>query len=70
MFGPLVDAGWLREHINDDDLRVIDFRWYLFGRKGRDDFFEISSGDYLASGNLRGGQVRLRRSGCDDAPAE
>jgi len=33
------------------------------GRRGRNDFFEISSGDYLASGNLRGGQVRLRHRG-------
>jgi hypothetical protein len=40
------------------------------GRKGRNDFFEIASGDYLASGNLRGGQIRLQRRGnCDDAAA-
>jgi thiosulfate/3-mercaptopyruvate sulfurtransferase len=38
MFGPLVDAGWLREHLNDPDVRVIDFRWYLLGRKGPDEF--------------------------------
>lgn len=38
------------------------------GRKGRNDFFEISSGDYLASGNLRGGQIRLQRRGCDVEP--
>jgi thiosulfate/3-mercaptopyruvate sulfurtransferase len=34
--GPLVDAGWLAEHGSDPDLRVIDFRWYLDGRRGRD----------------------------------
>jgi thiosulfate/3-mercaptopyruvate sulfurtransferase len=34
--GPLVDAGWLAQHEQDADLRVIDFRWYLDGRRGRD----------------------------------
>ena len=37
-FGPLVDAGWLQDHLEDLDLRVIDFRWYLLGRVGRDEF--------------------------------
>src|SRR5213593_989303 len=37
-FGPLVDADWLRQHIADADLRVIDFRWYLQGRSGRDEY--------------------------------
>lgn len=37
-FGPLVEAGWLRDHINDPDLRVIDFRWYLQGRDGREEY--------------------------------
>ncbi|HEY0830905.1 MAG TPA: sulfurtransferase [Candidatus Dormibacteraeota bacterium] len=37
-FGPLVEAGWLHDHIDDKDLRVIDFRWYLSGRSGRDEF--------------------------------
>jgi thiosulfate/3-mercaptopyruvate sulfurtransferase len=37
-FGPLVDAGWLRDHLDDSDVRVIDFRWYLSGRDGRDEF--------------------------------
>jgi len=31
-FGPLVSADWLRDHIGDPDVRVIDFRWYLAGR--------------------------------------
>jgi thiosulfate/3-mercaptopyruvate sulfurtransferase len=35
-FGPLVNAGWLHAHLQDDDVRVVDFRWYLGGRKGRD----------------------------------
>jgi thiosulfate/3-mercaptopyruvate sulfurtransferase len=38
VFGPLVDADWLRRHIDDRDLRVIDFRWYLQGRSGRAEF--------------------------------
>ena len=33
-FGPLVDAAWLHQHLDDPDLRVIDFRWYLQGRDG------------------------------------
>lgn len=37
-FGPLVEAGWLRDHLGDRDLRVIDFRWYLQGRRGRDEY--------------------------------
>jgi thiosulfate/3-mercaptopyruvate sulfurtransferase len=35
-FGPLVSAQWLQEHLRDHDLRVIDFRWYLDGRLGKD----------------------------------
>ena len=37
-FGPLVDAVWLRAHLHDPDLRVIDFRWYLLRRNGRDEY--------------------------------
>jgi thiosulfate/3-mercaptopyruvate sulfurtransferase len=36
--GPLVEAEWLRDHILDSDLRVIDFRWYLLHRNGRDEY--------------------------------
>jgi thiosulfate/3-mercaptopyruvate sulfurtransferase len=32
--GPLVDAEWLREH--RDGVRLVDVRWYLDGRSGRD----------------------------------
>jgi len=35
-FGPLVSAAWLAGHLGDRDLRVIDLRWYLDGRSGRD----------------------------------
>jgi thiosulfate/3-mercaptopyruvate sulfurtransferase len=37
-FGPLVDADWMRAHLHDPDLRVIDFRWYLLRRNGRDEY--------------------------------
>ena len=33
-FGPLVSADWLRAHLSDPGLRVIDFRWYMDGRSG------------------------------------
>jgi thiosulfate/3-mercaptopyruvate sulfurtransferase len=35
-FGPIVSAEWLREHLEDPNLRIVDFRWYLLGGKGRD----------------------------------
>ena len=35
-FGAIVSPEWLYEHIDDPDLRIIDFRWYLVGGKGRD----------------------------------
>ncbi len=34
-FGPLAAADWLRFHLNDPRLLVIDLRWYLDGRSGR-----------------------------------
>jgi thiosulfate/3-mercaptopyruvate sulfurtransferase len=37
-FGPLVTADWLREHLPDPDISVIDFRWYLLDRNGRDEY--------------------------------
>jgi thiosulfate/3-mercaptopyruvate sulfurtransferase len=30
-FGPIVSPEWLRDHLTDSDLRVIDFRWSLRG---------------------------------------
>ena len=35
-FGPLVSPEWLHKHVDDPELRIIDFRWYLTGRMGRD----------------------------------
>lgn len=37
-FGPLVDADWLGRHVDDSDVRVIDFRWYLMGRDGHAEY--------------------------------
>jgi thiosulfate/3-mercaptopyruvate sulfurtransferase len=37
-FGPLVEATWLRNHISDENVVLIDFRWYLVGRIGRDEY--------------------------------
>ncbi len=36
--GPLVDVAWLAAHLGDRDLRVIDLRWYLSGRRGADEY--------------------------------
>jgi thiosulfate/3-mercaptopyruvate sulfurtransferase len=35
-FGPLVDAGWLASHVADPDVRLLDVRYYLDGRSGRE----------------------------------
>ncbi len=35
-FGPLVEPDWLRNHVDDPDVRIVDFRWSLLGGKGRD----------------------------------
>jgi thiosulfate/3-mercaptopyruvate sulfurtransferase len=35
-FGPLVSADWLRRNHGAPDLRIVDLRWYLDGRSGRD----------------------------------
>lgn len=35
---PLVSAGWLAAHLTDAGVRVIDFRWYLVGKQGRDEY--------------------------------
>jgi thiosulfate/3-mercaptopyruvate sulfurtransferase len=37
-FGPLVSADWLSEHLDNPDVRVIDFRWYLLNRNGNDEY--------------------------------
>jgi thiosulfate/3-mercaptopyruvate sulfurtransferase len=35
-FGPIVSPEWLRDHIDDPDVSVVDFRWSLLGGKGQD----------------------------------
>ncbi|MFI5283830.1 MAG: sulfurtransferase [Candidatus Dormibacterales bacterium] len=37
-FGPLVDSDWLHTHLDDVRVRVIDFRWYLLERDGREEY--------------------------------
>jgi len=37
-FGPLVSVDWLRDHITDPDMRVIDFRWYLLAGHGKEEY--------------------------------
>jgi thiosulfate/3-mercaptopyruvate sulfurtransferase len=37
-FGPLVTPEWLREHLDDRDLRIVDFRWHLLGPPGREGY--------------------------------
>ncbi len=34
----LVSAAWLAEHRADADVRLIDFRWYLAGKRGADEY--------------------------------
>ena len=34
----MVEPEWLMEHLDDDDLRIVDFRWYLTKKKGRDEY--------------------------------
>ncbi|MFT3768031.1 MAG: sulfurtransferase [Minicystis sp.] len=35
---PLVDAAWLAAHLDHPDLRVVDLRWYLAGKRGADEY--------------------------------
>src|ERR1700730_1787115 len=35
-FGPLVSVDWLRDPLADEDVKVIDLRWYTDGRSGRE----------------------------------
>jgi thiosulfate/3-mercaptopyruvate sulfurtransferase len=37
-FGPLVSPEWLAGHLGEQDLRVIDFRWFLAGKRGSDEY--------------------------------
>lgn len=36
--GPLVDVAWLAAHLQDPDVRVVDCRWYLVGKRGVDEY--------------------------------
>src|SRR2546422_2598693 len=36
-FGPLVSATWLAQHLEDLDLRVVDFRWSYDHETGQGD---------------------------------
>lgn len=35
-FGPVVSGEWLADHLGEAGLAVVDCRWYLDGRSGRD----------------------------------
>jgi thiosulfate/3-mercaptopyruvate sulfurtransferase len=82
-FGPLVSADWLREHIADPDVTVIDFRWYLLDRRGKDEYLRghipgAAFVDLEAVTGTRGGgrhplpaawqvQDEMQKAGADDA---
>jgi hypothetical protein len=57
------DTRRLTFDLGGDTTAIVTLR--DIGRRGRDDFFEISAGDYLASGNLHHGQVRVHASVCE-----
>jgi thiosulfate/3-mercaptopyruvate sulfurtransferase len=83
-FGPLIDADWLHEHIGDRDVRVIDFRWYLVGRKGAEEYAKghIPGAAFVELDDVTGKgpgrhplptreqfQAAMRDAGVDDATA-
>jgi len=83
-FGPLVSAGWLQEHLGDPDVRVIDFRWYLVGRRGGDEYAKghipgaafVELDDVTGKGpgrhplpTLEQFQAAMREAGVDDSTA-
>jgi thiosulfate/3-mercaptopyruvate sulfurtransferase len=35
---PLVDVDWLASHLDDPQVRVVDVRWYLAGKRGADEY--------------------------------
>jgi thiosulfate/3-mercaptopyruvate sulfurtransferase len=35
---PLVSPQWLKQHLTDKRLRVVDLRWYLQGKDGREEY--------------------------------
>jgi thiosulfate/3-mercaptopyruvate sulfurtransferase len=83
-FGPLVTAEWLHAHIGDADVRVIDFRWYLVGRRGAEEYAKghilgaafVELDDVTGKGpgrhplpTLEQFQAAMRTAGVDDASA-
>ena len=83
-FGPLISADWLHEHIGDHDVRVIDFRWYLVGRKGAEEYAKghIPGAAFVELDDITGKgpgrhplptldqfQAAMRTAGVDDATA-
>ncbi|HKB34751.1 MAG TPA: sulfurtransferase [Candidatus Dormibacteraeota bacterium] len=53
-FGPLVSAGWLREHIGDRDVTVIDFRWYLIAGRAQGALPDSNGRDAYLGGHIPG----------------
>jgi len=54
--------------LGSDDTNVLNTAVVILrdlGKRGKNDFFEITVADYLASGNLRAGQVRLKANTCE-----
>jgi thiosulfate/3-mercaptopyruvate sulfurtransferase len=35
---PLASAAWLKKHLHDSGLRLVDLRWYLQGKSGREEY--------------------------------
>src|SRR5436190_1903942 len=83
-FGPLISADWLHAHIGDPDVRVIDFRWYLVGRQGAEQYANghipgaafVELDDVTGKGpgrhplpTLEQFQAAMRVAGVDDATA-
>ena len=53
-FGPLVSAGWLREHAGDPDVTVIDFRWYLLAGRAQGALSDKHGRDEYLRGHIPG----------------
>jgi thiosulfate/3-mercaptopyruvate sulfurtransferase len=62
-FGPLVNAEWLQEHLRDPDVTVIDFRWYLLDRNGRDEYLRghIPGAIFVDLAAVTGAQSKTNR---------
>src|SRR5438094_935500 len=64
-FGPLISADWLHDHIGDPDVRVIDFRWYLVGRKGAEEYAKghIPGAAFVELDDPKAGHIPGARNG-------